>query len=72
MNSIEEQTSTTEKLLDSNKRSKTRKEVRNAFTTLELFNAHDFYDNVLIPQGERFAAQLEQLQENIAHNRQTL
>ncbi|CAD8177293.1 unnamed protein product [Paramecium pentaurelia] len=38
----------------------------------ELFNAHDFYDNVLIPQGERFAAQLEQLQENIAHNRQTL
>ncbi|CAD8063419.1 unnamed protein product [Paramecium primaurelia] len=38
----------------------------------ELFNAHDFYDNVLIPQRDRFAAQLEQLQENIAHNRQTL
>ncbi|CAD8062618.1 unnamed protein product [Paramecium primaurelia] len=38
----------------------------------ELFNAHDFFDNVLIPQGERFAAQLEQLQENIAQNRRTL
>lgn len=49
MNSTEEQTSTTEKLLDLNKKSKTRKEVRIAFTTLELFNAHDFYDNVLIP-----------------------
>ncbi|CAD8107729.1 unnamed protein product [Paramecium primaurelia] len=38
----------------------------------EVFNAHDFYDNVLIPQRDRFAAQLEQLQENIAQNRKTL
>ncbi|CAK86874.1 unnamed protein product (macronuclear) [Paramecium tetraurelia] len=38
----------------------------------EVFNAHDFYDNVLIPQRDRFAAQLEQLQENIAQNRRTL
>ncbi|KAM3139590.1 Trichocyst matrix protein T1-B [Paramecium bursaria] len=38
----------------------------------ELFNAHDFYDNVLIPQRDRFATQLEQLEQNIALNRQSL
>ncbi|KAM3137447.1 Trichocyst matrix protein T1-B [Paramecium bursaria] len=38
----------------------------------EIFNAHDFIDNVLIPQGERFANQLEQLRANIENNRKSL
>ncbi|CAK79976.1 unnamed protein product (macronuclear) [Paramecium tetraurelia] len=63
-NSIEEQMFTTEKLLDLNKKFKTRKEN----SSMLMISMITF----LIPQRDRFAAQLEQLQENIAQNRRTL
>lgn len=71
-NTVEEPTSTTERSLVWSRRSKIRREVFPFTIASELFNANDFYDNVLIPQRDRFQNQLEQLQENIANNRQTL
>lgn len=41
--------STIEKYQDLNKKFKIKKEVLVKSKTTELFNAHDFYDNVLVP-----------------------